>query len=133
MLAPRAKVTVANDATRVPGFVDGVVVARSYASSGGSAGEVELHGDGYVGPLYCAADDDDAGGAVDDDGAWGVYLLSNCSDPTPAPSLPPTTYAPSLAPTLSLAPTTPVCAHFGYANETCAADPTLVGYFGSEH
>jgi hypothetical protein len=58
------------------------------------------------------------------DDAWDVFMVSNCSDPTPAPSAPPT---------LSLAPTTPVCAHLGYENETCA-DPTLVGYgFGSEH
>jgi len=49
ILAPYAHVIVDGDV----GFVDGFIIAKSYSSSGGNAGSVELHGNGYRGPFEC--------------------------------------------------------------------------------
>ena len=81
--------------------------------------------------------DDDGGGddvvVVDDDEvvatlppavapSYEIYRIATCPDPSAAPTV---------VPTVSLAPTVPYCAHF--ANETCE-DPMIVGYdYASKH
>jgi len=49
VIAPFAKVTVKGDA----GYVDGFIIAKEYADSGGNRGSLQLHGVGYDGPLTC--------------------------------------------------------------------------------
>jgi hypothetical protein len=47
VLAPFAHVVVKGDA----GYVDGFIVAKSFETCGSNAGQLQLHGDGYRGPL----------------------------------------------------------------------------------
>ena len=49
ILAPYVHVIVDSDA----GSVDSFMIAKSYSSSGGNAGSVELHGNGYREPFEC--------------------------------------------------------------------------------
>ena len=49
VLAPFSKVTLLGDA----GYVDGFIVAREFTDSGGNRGSLQLHGDGYAGPIQC--------------------------------------------------------------------------------
>lgn len=51
ILAPFARVMVGGSV----GYVDGFVVARSVGASGQGGGSVQMHGDGYAGPLTCSA------------------------------------------------------------------------------
>ena len=51
VLAPFAHVVIHGDV----GFVDGFVVARSMGTFGQNGGSVQMHGDGYKGPLSCGA------------------------------------------------------------------------------
>jgi hypothetical protein len=47
VFAPFAKVDLRGDA----GFIDGCVVARTFVNNGANAGQLQLHGDCYTGPL----------------------------------------------------------------------------------
>jgi hypothetical protein len=50
IIAPFAKVSVSGEA----GYVDGFVVAKTFETTGGSQGSLQLHGDTYSGPLRVA-------------------------------------------------------------------------------
>lgn len=50
ILAPFSKVTVDGDV----GFIDGSVVAKSFVGTGSNLGQLQLHSDGYTGPLECS-------------------------------------------------------------------------------
>jgi hypothetical protein len=50
ILAPFSKVIVNGDV----GFIDGFVVAKSLDGDGSNLGGLQLHGDGYSGPLECS-------------------------------------------------------------------------------
>ena len=51
ILAPFSHVTVHGNA----GYVDGVVIAKSFETAGGNPSNLQLHGDGYKGNLVCKA------------------------------------------------------------------------------
>ena len=51
IIAPFAKVTVLGDA----GFIDGSVYAKTFVTTGGNQGALQLHGDTYTGSIQCNA------------------------------------------------------------------------------
>jgi len=50
VLAPFSTVTLLGSA----GYVDGFVIARAFLTAGANAGALQLHGNGYSGPIICA-------------------------------------------------------------------------------
>ena len=50
VIAPFSRVTLFGDAQSIDGFV----VAKEFTDSGGNAGQLQMHGKGYTGPISCS-------------------------------------------------------------------------------